>query len=114
MVRLRKERLGRRLLDEAAEIHDCDAVREMLDDAVDERRLADDLGDAQARIERGVGVLEDHLGRELRGLPGWRRHRGTVRAAPQDCALAGLDDAGNDAAERRLAAAALADEPDDL
>ena len=30
-------------------------------DAVDEQRLGDEVADAHARIERGVGVLEDHL-----------------------------------------------------
>ncbi len=37
------------------------------DDAVHDRRLADDVGDPHARIERGHRVLEDHLDLEQGG-----------------------------------------------
>ena len=33
---------------------------------MDQRRLADDVGHPHARVERGVGVLEDHLRAQLR------------------------------------------------
>ena len=39
-------------------------------DAVDDQRLADDLAGRHARVERGVGVLVDHL-----HAPAVRQHR---------------------------------------
>jgi len=67
--------------------------------------LADDIGDAQARIERGHRILEDHLDGE-RGVPALllveRVHR---RAVEADAALARRHDAGDDTSERGLAAA---------
>ena len=45
-------------------------ARARRDEAVHDGRLADDVGDAHARIERGVRVLEDHLDREPLGARG--------------------------------------------
>ncbi len=72
------------------------------------RRLAHDLRHAQPRVQRGVGVLEDHLHGELPDaafLPAiaatsWPRQV----MAPALCG----QDAGDDAAERALAAARFA------
>src|SRR5688572_1905549 len=75
-----------------------------LHDAVHERRLADDVGDAHARIERGERILEDHLHLES----------GFLRPAVADVAAGGLEDPSDHTAERRLAAARLAHQPDHL
>ena len=82
------------------------------DHRVRDRRLADDVQHAHPRIERRVGILEDHLHLEL--LPARRRRvlAGERRALPE--ALAGRQRQQPDghASERRLAASGLADEPD--
>ncbi len=80
------------------------------DEAMHDRCLTDDVGDAQARIERGHRILEDHLDGErgILALPLVKRvHR---RAVEADASLAGRHDAGDDASERGLAAARLADQ----
>src|SRR5437879_46464 len=77
-----------------------------------DRCLADNVGDAQARIERGHRVLKDHLDGE-RGVPALlavkRIHR---RAVERDAAFARRHNAGDDPPERGFAAAGLADEAD--
>ena len=70
--------------------------------------------DAHARIERGHRVLEDHLQLELGVAPGLAVELVERRAAESHAAVARGIDAGGDAAERRLAAAGLADQPDHL
>jgi hypothetical protein len=71
---------------------------------VHERRLADDVRHAHARIQRGERVLEDHLHLEV-GFP---------LPAIADAAARRLENAGDHAAERRLAAARFADQPHDF
>ena len=82
------------------------------DDAVHARRLADDVGDAHARIERRVRVLEHHLDLEFGVAARFRRQRRDIGAAPQTRAAGRRQYAGSDAAERRLAAAGFADQAD--
>ena len=81
-------------------------------DAVHARRLADDFGHTHARIERREGILKHHLDlqRDVAALRGLQCR--DIGAAP--CALAHgrRQDAGGDAAERRLAAARFAGEAD--
>ena len=85
------------------------------DQAVHHGRLADDVDDAHARVERGVRVLEDHLHGEALGAP-----RGAVvaprsgRPFQKRSPGGGLEDARDDAPERRLAAARLAHQAHDL
>ena len=78
---------------------------------VDVQRLADDLLDRHARIERAVGVLENHL--EL--APPRAQHRAAhprdVLAVEQNAARRRLDQPHDGAAQRRLAATAFADQP---
>src|SRR3546814_2316955 len=82
--------------------------------AVVTRCLTDDLRDAHAWIERGVRVLEDHLDLQRRGLGVAPLQPGYVAAAEGDGAFRLRQDAGDDPAEGRLAAARLADETDDF
>ena len=133
-LRLQRERAGdadalalaaRELVREALDVlgREPDAVEQLLDaavellargDAVELQRVADDLADALARVQRRVGVLEDHL-----------------HLAPQrpQLALAQLGELGAAEAHRprgrgeqlehrarqgRLAATRLADEADRL
>ncbi len=83
-------------------------------DAVDHRRLADDVDDAQARIERRIRVLEDHLRAQL--LAPRLRWRQAGQRLPLPEALAGrrLQQARGQATQRRLAAARFPDQTDDL
>ena len=86
------------------------------DEAVHDRRLADDVDDAHARIERRVRILEDHLHRRAAARARSRRARRVDRRAlPAALALAAAAGCRDrDAAERRLAAARFADQADHL
>ena len=91
-----------------------DALLELapgLREPVDDQRLADDRADRHARIERGVGVLEDdlHVARQRPQL-GRRLSASDVAALEPDLARSRLDQAQDAAAGRRLAAARLADQ----
>ena len=79
--------------------------------AMDAQRLGDQVADAAARIERGVGILEHHLhlvadGPQLRAGRAARCPRPSKRSSP-DGDVVEADEA---AAERRLAAAGFADQ----
>ena len=80
------------------------------DDAVDAQRPRDDLADPHLRIERGVGILEDHLhvAAGPAHLVGALPHQ--IRAAEDDLAAGRSVELQDGAAGRGLAAAALADE----
>src|SRR5262249_38870696 len=83
-------------------------------DAVGRERLADDLADGHARVERGERVLEDDL-----HLPAIWPERGAgeardVAALDHDAPLGRLDQAQDGAADGRLAAAGFADEAERL
>ena len=52
------------------------------DQSMDDRRFAHDVDDAHAWIERGVGILEDHLHLELRAPRGDGAHLLDRFAAP--------------------------------
>ena len=86
------------------------ALREVMD--LD--RLADDVADGHARVQGGVGVLEDHL-HAAAHLPhllsGERRQLGPVELHRSGRRLVELEDRP---AGRRLAAAGLADEAERL
>ena len=72
-------------------------------------RLGDAVADRHARIEAGERVLEDDLHRAPAAAQRLAVERGEVLAEPQHAARGRLDQAQDRAAERRLAAAALAD-----
>ncbi len=74
-----------------------------------DRRFGDRVAGAHARVQRRERVLEDHLQRGL--VAGTQQHR---LSAEQHLAIARRIQAAHDTAERRLAAARLADQPDDL
>src|SRR5690606_3057975 len=69
---------------------------------------------AHARIERRIGVLEDHLHGELVVAALFLGHGRKCLAAEADLALTRIHDAGDDASERRLAAAAFAHQANHL
>jgi hypothetical protein len=86
-------------------------------DIVGDERLADDLEQRPARIERRVGVLEDHLGvasqrLQLAPVEFGDIHNVAGFASEQHFASAGLNGAQDAATCRRLAAATLADQPE--
>src|SRR5262249_18952132 len=81
---------------------------------VHHRSLAHAVGDAHARVERGVGVLEDHLYREALGALAGRVQLAVGTAAPVALARAGIQDARDHAAQRRLAATRFAHQPHHL
>src|SRR3546814_4648997 len=83
-------------------------------DAMNARCLADYVAHPHPGIERGEGILKDHL--HLQRAVGRRGplQRGNRRSTIMDGALRRLQDAGDDPAERRLSTARLADQTNDL
>src|SRR5262245_18801159 len=78
--------------------------------AVDHRSLGDDVANAPARIERGVGILDDHLQNFAeRPQPGARQLR-YIATLEQDRSPVGSFEANDAACERRLARARLTDQ----
>ena len=74
--------------------------------------FADDLGDGHARVERAVGILEDHL--EAAPAAAQRRGLEASEILPFEPDLAGgrFDEPDGGASEGGLAATAFADEAD--
>jgi hypothetical protein len=79
-------------------------------DAVDVKRLADDVPDGETRIERGVGVLEDHLDLAAQSEELGLAAAHEVLAPVQDAPRRRLLEPDDRPAEGRLAAAALPDQ----
>jgi hypothetical protein len=79
-------------------------------DPVDDERLGDDRADRLARVERRVGVLEDHLHVAPQRLELPARQRRDVPALEADRARRRVHQAQQQPGGRRLAAAALADD----
>ncbi len=77
-------------------------------DVVHDQRLAHDLARRHARVQRGVGILVDHLHAPPVGQHGLGSEAGDVLAAHLDGAVGRLEQLQERAADRRLAAAALA------
>jgi len=77
---------------------------------VDVQRLADDLLDRHARIERAVRILKNHLELAPSRTQFRAAHFQDVLAVERDSPRRRLDKPDDGAAERRLAATALADE----
>ena len=83
-------------------------------DAVIDERLADDVADLEARVERGVGVLEDDLELAPIGPHLVARQAVDALAVDADLARGRVDQLEDRLAGGRLAAAALADEAQGL
>src|SRR5258707_11580275 len=82
---------------------------------VDDERLLEDGADLLARVERGVGILEDDLdGAAQRPAFGLRSALGGVAAGDAQRAAARLLDQRDQAGEGRLAATGLADDAERL
>src|SRR3546814_5710857 len=83
----------------------------VLEQAMGADRLGNDVGDAPARVQAGIGVLEDHLQALAQasgvGARGDGRHVATVE---EDAPAARPVQSDDEARHRRLAAAGLADE----
>jgi hypothetical protein len=75
------------------------------------RRLADDVLDPHARVERGHRVLEDHLDLQRRLARIRPPEFGDVAAAIEDAPLARLKEPGDHPPDGRLAGTGFADEP---
>ncbi len=80
-------------------------------EAIEQDRLRQGRGDAHARVEGGIGILEDHLQGALAGGVRLCCH---VPAAEEDPPAGRPHEAGDDVRDRRLAAARFADEAEDL
>src|SRR5262245_17934548 len=100
--------------DGVEELADAPVELASLRDPVQAERLADDLAARHARVERGVRILEDdvHLA-PVRSERAAREARDVVAAEP-DRAVRGLEQPVDAVADRRLAAARLADEAEHL
>ena len=83
-------------------------------DAVELERIADDLADALPGIERGVGVLKDHLHVAPQRPQGPLGELGELDALELDRPGSWLEELKDRAGERRLAASGLADEAERL
>src|SRR5262249_39932075 len=81
---------------------------------VDDQRLADDVAGRHPRIERGIGVLVDHLHLTAVGQHSVLVETGDVLAANPDSPGSRLEQFEDGPSSRRLAATALADEPQRL
>ena len=76
--------------------------------AMDRKHLPQGLGDGEARVERGEGILEDHLGPAAEGQQILRRQAQHILAGEAHLAARRRGQAQDGTAERALAAAALA------
>ena len=74
------------------------------------QRVADDLPDPLARVQRGVGILKDHLHLTPQRPHPPPREAGDLPTLEADRARSWLQQLQHGAAERRLAAARLADQ----
>ena len=82
--------------------------------AVDDERLADDVAHLHAGIERGIGILEDHLGLGTKRLQLPGLQRGDLAAVQPDAAAGRFDQAQDHLPERRLAGPGLTDQTERL
>src|SRR5580704_8533989 len=85
-----------------------------LGDSVDAQRLGDDIGDPHARIEGGIGILEDHLEASPQRAQHAVARMRDVDPVEADLSARGLLDPHDDAPKSRLAAARLTDQADRL
>ena len=83
-------------------------------EAVDTERLGDDLANRHPGVQRRIRVLEDDLDVARTGRICFRLNARDVRALEDDLAFRRLRELDDRAAERRLAAARLADDAERL
>src|SRR4029079_16934805 len=83
-------------------------------DAMDPEPLADAVADPRPRVEGRVGILEDDLHPPSIGLERGALQARDVRSVEPDRARRRFDQAEEEAADGRLAAARLPDEPEGL
>ncbi len=76
---------------------------------MDQQRLGDEVADAHARIERGIGVLEDHLHVAAHRLALVAAEAGQIAPANDDIAAV-RHEPDQRLGGRRLAAAGFADQ----
>ena len=81
---------------------------------VDRERLGDDRADAEARVERGVRVLEDDLHLAAHRLQLGALRVGDLLAVELDRARGRVEEPDHEAGDRALPAAGLADEAEGL
>ena len=112
---MRKSSLGARVeADLRHQIIDIVVERTGLDEAMGRRGLADDVSDSHARIEGRERILKDQLDLDRR-LPGpLAPEARPIHTTVQHAAGSDFEQTGDDAAQRGLAAARFADQPDDL
>ncbi len=92
-------------------LHDALAALAAAQLGVDDQRLAQDVADRPARVQRRIGVLEHDL--ELRAQLA-RGHRSDRPAAKRDLARGRRDEIEHQACDRALAAAGFTGEAEDL
>ena len=83
-------------------------------DAMDGERLSEHLAHGHARVQRGIGVLKNHLEVAARLQHSRAREPQEVLAAEENLAARRLDKAQQRPSERRLAGTGFADEAEDL
>src|SRR6059036_3354593 len=98
------ERLGNQIL----------PILEGIRHAVNRQRLRDRIHHGEARVERFVRILEDHLYAATEVLQRPSLQRGDVVAVEQELAFRGLFEFHEEATRGRLPAARLSDDPEDL
>src|SRR5258706_2384125 len=84
------------------------------DETVNHRSFTHDVHDAKARVQRSERVLENHLDGQTLCVRLAAFELRIRTAAPQAFARAGFEDAGNQPAQRRLAATRFAHEAHDF
>ena len=79
-------------------------------DVVDPQRFAQNMADLHARIERAIGILEDHLNAFAKARKVFLTEMGDVFAAEPDISAGRFFEPQNTAANRGLAATGFADQ----
>src|SRR5262249_27125059 len=86
----------------------------LVSDTMDDQRFADDLTHRHARIERGIGILKDHLNVATEPEQLVARRMSNLFSFEKDFAFGGILQTHHSPAQGRLAATRFADEPQRL
>ena len=95
-------------------MHPVEAFFPVLGQAVDVYALGDDVADDHARVQGGLGVLEDHLHLPVEGPALIARRLVDVLAPVEHLAARRIVEPDQDPSRRGLAAARLADQAESL